>query len=535
MFQSIKLRVLIASVVILASAYFLLPSVLPEIPASVRNLVLKNRIHLGLDLQGGMHLVLEVDTAKALEGNIERLANNVKDALMEKRVRFRGVERKPDNTIVVELPNREARADLEKVLSDQFPDLEILSTESADGREKVTLKYREKRIADMKKTIVDQSLETIRNRVDQFGVTEPEIIPQGDDRILIQLPGVKDPKRAIDLIGRTAFLEFKLVDEEHSLEEAQRGNVPAGSILMKGAREGGERGTGARRDTMYLLKERTLLTGQSLENAQVKISDRFGEPYVAIKFNAQGARDFDRITGENVNRRLAIILDGTVYSAPVIKERISGGDAQITGAFTMEEARDLAIVLRAGSLPAPVKILEQRTVGPSLGQDSIDKGIRSVIIGMVLVAVFMVFYYRLSGIVAVMAVLLNIVILLGAMALFDATLTLPGIAGIVLTIGMAVDANVLIFERAREELRLGKTPRAAIEAGYARAFLTILDTNVTTLLAAVFLFQFGTGPVKGFAVTLSIGIVASMFTAIFVTRIVFDYVTWNRKIDKLSI
>jgi len=535
MFQSIKLRVLIAAAVVIASAYFLLPSVWTEIPAPVKNAFLKNRIHLGLDLQGGMHLVLEVDTAKALEGTVERLANSLKDGLMEKRVRFRGVERKADNTIGVELPSREARADLEKVLADQFPDLEIQSADLADGRERVVLRLREKRVADMKKTIVDQSLETIRNRVDQFGVTEPEIIPQGDDRILIQLPGVKDPKRAIDLIGKTALLEFKLVDEEHSLEEALRGNVPAGSILMKGAREGGDRGTGTRRDTWYLLKERTLLTGQSLENAQVKISDRFGEPYVAIKFNSQGARDFDRITGENVNRRLAIILDGAVYSAPVIKERISGGDAQITGAFTTEEARDLAIVLRAGSLPAPVKILEQRTVGPSLGQDSIDKGIRSVIIGMILVGVFMVLYYRLSGFVAILALVLNIVILLGAVALFDATLTLPGIAGIVLTIGMAVDANVLIFERAREELRLGKTPRAAIEAGYARAFLTILDTNVTTLLAAVFLFQFGTGPVKGFAVTLSIGIVASMFTAIFVTRIIFDYVTWNRKIRTLSI
>ena len=286
---------------------------------------------------------------------------------------------------------------------------------------------------------------------------------------------------------------------------------------------------------MYLLKERTLLTGQSLENAQVKISDRFGEPYVAIKFNPQGAKDFDRITGENVNKRLAIILDGVVYSAPVIKERISGGDAQVTGAFTTEEARDLAIVLRAGSLPAPVKILEQRTVGPSLGQDSIDKGIFSTLIGTLLVAIFMVLYYRLSGFVANMALVLNIVILLGAMALFDATLTLPGIAGIVLTIGMAVDANVLIFERTREELRLGKTPRAAVEAGYARAFITILDSNVTTLIAAVFLFQFGTGPVKGFAVTLSLGIIASMFTAIFVTRIIFDYVTWNRKIKTLSI
>ncbi|MGE5856591.1 MAG: protein translocase subunit SecD, partial [Syntrophaceae bacterium] len=505
MFQSIKLRTFIAVVITLAAVYCFLPTLYPSLPAAVKPYFLKNRIHLGLDLQGGMHLILEVDTEKAMEGTVERLANGLKDALMEKRVRFRNVERKADNSISIELPSRESRADLEKILNDQFPDLEIKSTEAVEGRERVVLKFREKRIADIKKTTLDQSLETIRNRVDQFGVTEPEIIPQGDDRILIQLPGIKDPKRALDLIGRTALLEFKLVDEEHGLEEALRGNVPAGSVLMKGSREKGE-GTGARRGTLYLLKERTLLTGQSLENAQVKISDRFGEPYVAIKFNSQGAKDFDRITGENVNKRLAIILDGVVYSAPVIKERISGGDAQVTGAFTMDDAKDLAIVLRAGSLPAPVKILEQRTVGPSLGQDSIDKGILSTIVGFLIVFIFMVIYYKMSGIVANIALLLNLVLLLGAMALFDATLTMPGIAGIVLTVGMAVDANVLIFERTREELRLGKTPRAAVDAGYTKAFLTIFDSNLTTLIAAVFLFQFGSGPVKGFAVTLTIGI-----------------------------
>ncbi len=534
MFQSIKFRTLIAVVIVLAAVYCFLPTLYPSLPASVKAYFPKNRIHLGLDLQGGMHLILEVDTEKAMEGTVERLANALKEGLMEKRVRFRSVERKADNSIAVEVPSRESRADIEKLIGDQFPDLEVKSAEAADGRERVVLKFREKRIADIKKTTLDQSLETIRNRVDQFGVTEPEIIPQGDDQILIQLPGIKDPKRAIDLIGRTALLEFKLVDEEHSLEEALRGNVPAGSILMKGSREKGE-GTGARRDTMYLLKERTLLTGQSLENAQVKISDRFGEPYVAIKFNPQGARDFDRITGENVNKRLAIILDGAVYSAPVIKERISGGDAQITGAFTMEEARDLAIVLRAGSLPAPVKVLEQRSVGPSLGQDSIDKGILATVVGALIVFVFIAFYYKWSGTVACIALLLNFILLFGAMAIFDATLTLPGIAGIVLTVGMAVDANVLIFERTREELRLGKTPRAAIEAGYTKAFLTIFDSNVTTLIAAVFLFQFGSGPVKGFAVTLTIGIIASLFTAVFVTRIIFDYFTWNRKVEKLSI
>jgi preprotein translocase subunit SecD len=254
-----------------------------------------------------------------------------------------------------------------------------------------------------------------------------------------------------------------------------------------------------------------------------------------MKFNSQGAADFDRITNENVRKRLAIVLDGVVHSAPVIQERISGGQAQITGNFTMDEARDLAIVLRAGALPAPVNILEERTVGPSLGSDSIRQGIMATLIGFLLVVVFMFIYYRLSGLVADSVLILNVIVLLGILAGFKATLTLPGIAGIVLVIGMAVDANVLIFERIREELRLGKPPRAAIDAGYSKAFVTILDSNVTTLIAALFLFAFGTGPVKGFALTLSIGIVVSMFTAVFVTRIIFDYFIWNRSISKISI
>jgi preprotein translocase subunit SecD len=533
MFQSIKLRVLITVAFMLAAIYYFIPSVYPDMPAQMANLFPKNKIRLGLDLQGGMHLLLEVDTEKAMESSVDRLANSLKEALMEKKVRFRNVESK-GGTISIEIASRDSRADFDKVLADQFADLEIKSYDTVEGREKLYLTLKPKRLAEMKKTVLDQSLETIRNRVDQFGVTEPEIIPEGEDRILIQLPGIKDPRRAIDLIGKTALLEFKLVDEEHSVEDAGRGNVPAGSILMKGAREGGEKASG-RRDTMYLLKERTLLTGQSLENAQVKISDRFGEPYVAIKFNPQGAKDFDRITGENVNRRLAIILDGAVYSAPVIKERISGGDAQITGSFTMDDAKDLAIVLRAGSLPAPVKLLEQRTVGPSLGQDSIDKGILSTLIAFCLVIVFMMVYYKGSGIIANIALLLNCILTMGTLAVFQATLTLPGIAGILLVIGMAVDANVLIFERAREEIRLGKTPRAVIETGYGKAFITILDTHITTLIAAVFLFQFGTGPVKGFAVTLTIGLIYSILTAVFVTRIIFDYLVWNRKIKTLSI
>jgi preprotein translocase subunit SecD len=284
-----------------------------------------------------------------------------------------------------------------------------------------------------------------------------------------------------------------------------------------------------------LLKNKALLTGASLETAKVQISDRYGEPNVSIKFNSQGAADFDRITGDNVRKRLAIVLDGVVHSAPVIQERISGGQAQITGNFTMEEARDLAIVLRAGALPAPVNILEERTVGPSLGSDSIRQGIMATIIGSLLVILFMVIYYRLSGLIADLALIINIILVLGVLIAFKGTLTLPGIAGLLLTVGMAVDANVLIFERVREELRSGKTIRLALDTGYKKAFMTIIDTHITGIVAAIFLIIFATGSIKGFAVTTIIGLLASLFTAYFVTRIIFDYFTWNYNIKKLSI
>jgi len=533
MLKSIKLRALLALVVCLAGFFFLIPSLTSELPDIWKQHLPVDKIHLGLDLQGGMHLVLEVKADKALETTTERIANDMRETLMDNKVRFKNIERTKTNLIALDLPDSASRTAFEKLLKDHYPDLEIASSQTMEGRETLSLKIKDKRAVEIKKMAVEQSLETIRNRVDQFGISEPEIIPQGEDRIIVQLPGVKDAVRAKNLIGRTALLEFKLVDDEHNMEEALKGSVPEGSIVAYGSNI--DRGTGRRVNVPYLLKSKTLLTGGSLESAQVKIGDRFGEPHVGLKFNAQGARDFERITGENVNKRLAIVLDGTVHSAPVIQERISGGDAQITGSFTMEEARDLAIVLRAGALPAPVVILEERTVGPSLGQDSIDQGIWSVLIGAMLVVLFMIIYYKLSGIVADIALIANVILILGALVAFKATLTLPGIAGIVLTIGMAVDANVLIFERVREELRLGKTVRAAVEAGYAKAFLTILDSNVTTLIAALFLFGFGTGPVKGFAVTLSIGLIVSMFTAVFVTRIIYDYFIWERKIRTLSI
>jgi preprotein translocase subunit SecD len=533
MLKSIKIRAAMACIVFLAGMFFLTPSLTSNLPGLWQKHLPKDKIHLGLDLQGGMHLVLEVDTDKAMESIIERTTNDLKETLMERKVRFRHIERTKHNTISIGLPDSASRIAFEQVMKDHYPDMETASSEMRDGVETVILALKDRRKNELKKQTIEQSLETIRNRVDQFGISEPEIIPQGDDRIVVQLPGIKDTARAKNLIGKTALLEFKLVDDEHSLDDALRGNVPDGSIIAYENRL--DRQTGRRTNIPILLYKRTLLTGAYLESAQVKISDRFGETYVAIKFNAQGAKDFDRITGENVKKRLAIVLDDVVHSAPVIQERISGGEAQITGAFTMDDAKDLAIVLRAGALPAPVHILEERTVGPSLGQDSIDKGLWSTIIGGILVMLFIIAYYRLSGLVANVALMMNMVLILGTLAAFKATLTLPGIAGIVLTIGMAVDANVLIFERIREELRAGKTPRAAIETGYSRAFLTILDTNVTTLIAALFLFGFGTGPVKGFAVTLSIGIVASLFTAVFVTRIIFDYFIWNRKIQTISI
>jgi len=526
MLNSLRLRAIFYALICIIALFFLTPTLVKELPDFWKQKLPSDKIRLGLDLQGGMHLVLEVDTEKAIESMLERFSGNLRDTLMAQKIRFRNVER-TGQTVSLELTNPADRVELGKIIHDIYQDYVIISSSPiGDGRERVFLGLKKSRVDEIKKMTVEQSLETIRNRIDQFGITEPEIIPQGDDRILIQLPGVTDANRAKSLIGKTALLEFKLVDDKNSLDEALRGNIPAGSVIAHGA---------ARRGEVYLLKEKALLSGDALESARVEIGDRFGAPHVSMRFNSQGARDFERITGENVKKQLAIVLDGIVYSAPVIRDRIAGGQAIIEGSFTMEQARDLAIVLRAGALPAPVNILEERTVGPSLGQDSIRSGIWSCLASGLLIILFMAFYYRLSGMIANLALVLNIVMLLGFMAMIKATLTLPGIAGIILIIGIAVDANVLICERIREEMRIGKTPRAAVEAGYAKAFLTIFDTNITSFIVALFLFGFGAGPVKGFAVTLTIGIITSMFTSVYITRLVYDYILWNFKVEKLSI
>lgn len=491
------------------------------------------KINLGLDLQGGMHLVLEVDTDKAVEGTIERIIQEIRSSLKKEHIRYATLSRIEGNRILIKLKGQKHIDGFEKTLDKEFQNMRILSRSMDGDVLTMQIDLPDRETDQIKKLAADQALETIRNRIDQFGVSEPDIRRQGEKRILVQLPGIKDTKRAKALIGKTALLEFKLVDETHDLDAALKGNVPPGSEVLYGVKE--DPTTRRIHKTPYLLKKRTLLTGANLTDARVQIDSQYNEPYVSIDFDKKGGRDFARITGENVKKRLAIVLDKKVYSAPVIQEKISGGKARVTGNFTTEEARDLAIALRAGALPAPVNILEERTVGPSLGTDSIRKGLISMCVGGILVILFMIVYYRGAGLIADFALILNIVLIAGGLAGFQATLTLPGIAGIILTIGMAVDANVLIFERIREELRIGKTPRAAVDSGYDRATLTILDANVTTLIAALVLFQFGTGPVKGFAVTLSLGVIASLFTALILTRMVFDYYLIKRKTKRLSI
>jgi SecD/SecF fusion protein len=375
--------------------------------------------------------------------------------------------------------------------------------------------------AQARQDAADRALEVIRNRIDEFGVREPSIQRQGEDEIVVQLPGISDRQRAIDIIGKTALLEFKLVSPEpERIKEAIAGNVPEGFQLSYSAED----------NEPVLLEKTAVLSGEALTGAAVTFSQgEFNEPVVALQFNSEGAKKFAEITANNVGRRLAIVLDGKVQSAPRIKEAIPSGEAVITGRFTIEQAQDLALVLRVGALPAPMQIEEERTIGPLLGQDSINRGIKASMIGGAAVLIFMAFYYLLAGLISDIALLLNLLMILGGLGMLpvlfpgiSATLTLPGIAGIALSLGMAVDANVLINERIREELAAGKALRSAVANGYSRAFSAIFDSNVTTLIAAFLLFQFGTGPIRGFAVTLSIGLIASLFTAVVVTRTIFE-------------
>ena len=514
----LELRIAIVAAVIAVSVWYVYPP--------------KKRINLGLDLQGGIHLVLGVETDKALAGQTDRTAEDLKAAFEKKGIAVARVAREGRATIAVELASPQVWNDALTVAG-ELSTFERGEADAVRGRFKLTLSERE--LTRLRDLAVRQGVETIRNRVDQFGVAEPTITRQGDDRILIQLPGVQDPERAKALIGKTALLEFKLLDERTPVEQALQGQLPDGSEVLYQRRVNKE--TKAETKAPYVVQKRTLLTGAELNRAEVQADpNSLGNWQVSIEFNAVGTRIFGEATEQNVGRHLAIVLDGNVYSAPRINERIPGGRAVVTGQFTVDEARDLAIVLRAGALPAPVVILEERTVGPSLGRDSIRQGIIAILASAALVLVFMLAYYRLAGVIADVALGLNLLILLACMAAFGATLTLPGIAGIALTIGMAVDTNILIFERIREELRVGKTPRSAVDAGFNRALRTIIDTHLTVMVTAAILYNFGTGPVKGFAVSLFVGLAASLFTAYFFTRLLFDVVYMGRrKVQAISI
>jgi preprotein translocase subunit SecD len=523
----------LAILLVLASFVYLVPSLTSELPPWWASILPQDKIHMGLDLQGGVHLVLEVEAEKAVESHIERVVEDLKQDLRKNKIRYADLRRNGTSGASLTLLKDENGKTVTDLIGSRYPDFKVDTPVSSDKGNVYNLGLSTNARNQIMKLASDQALETIRNRVDQFGVSEPDIRPQPNYRILIQLPGIKDPSRAKELIGKTALLEFKLVDEENSVEEALKGNVPPGSEILQQSVL--DRKSGQKKQAPFLLKKRTLITGEYITDARVAIDSQYGEPYVSLSFDNRGARIFERITGDNVGKRLAIILDGNVYSAPVIRDKIGGGKAQITGSFAMDEAKDLAIVLRAGALPAPVKVLEERTVGPSLGKDSVDQGFKSMVIGGIIVLLMVVFYYRLSGLIADLALLLNIPFIMASLAAFGATLTLPGFAGIILTIGMSVDANVLIYERIKEEMRLGKPVRAAMEAGFARAWITILDSNVTTLIAALVLMQFGTGPVRGFGITLTIGLISNIYTAVFVTRIIFDYLYVQKRWKTISI
>jgi len=517
-----KVKGLVILMVIVVCLFFAAPTFFGKKDVPEGWIGPKEKIKLGLDLQGGMHLVLKVKTDKAIESRINSIASDLKDQFIDRRIHYNKVEGDSVDMIRVELRVRDDYEKLRDLMIAEYPAL-IESATPGEGIRTVRYKLKPEEKIRIREQAVSQALETIRNRIDQLGLTEPSIIPQGKERIVLQLPGETDPIRAKKLIGQTAILEFKLVDEDHSLEDATKGDVPVESYI---AYEEGHR--------PILLKKKTEMTGDLLDYARVNF-DRMNKPYISISFNKEGARIFERITSENVNKRLAILLDNRVYSAPVIRDAISGGKAVIEGRFTDDEAKDLAIVLRAGALPAPVDIIEERTVGPTLGEDSVRKGVMSMMIGGLLLVIFMMIYYKASGLLADLALVCNVILIIGVLSIFHAVLTLPGLAGIVLTIGMAVDANVIVYERIKEEIRLGRTPKMAVETGYKNALSTILDANITTFIAAIVLIQFGTGPIRGFAVTLCIGILATLFTVLMLCKWIMEWMVINKKIERISI
>ena len=531
--KRIRGRVILLAIATLVTGYYILPSVAPvgSLPSLFPGILPRaERVNLGLDLQGGMHLVLEVQGEKAVESSTERLLEQARRLLDKEKIGAARLVREGTSTLVLKVAKAEERDKAQRALGE----LAVLDKVPGATPDELRLTLQDREVKRIEELAVRQSLETIRNRVDQFGVTEPHIVPEGDRRIVVQLPGIRDPQRAINIIGKTALLELKAVDTTLNPVEVEQGRVSLPPDLqLLSLREVDEEKRQVVGKRPIIVQRRPIVTGASLTDARVQPDDQGGWA-VGFTLDREGARAFGEFTGANVGRLLAIVLDDVVYSAPVIRSRIEDR-GQIEGNFTADSARDLAIVLRAGALPAPVKIIANLTVGPSLGQDSIQKGVRAAAVAGILVVLLMGVYYKLSGVIADFALLLNCVMLVGVLVAIRATLTLPGIAGIALGIGMAVDSNVLILERIREEMKLGKTIRSAIDAGYDKAFVTIVDSHVTTLITAAALFLFGTGPVKGFAVTLSLGVAINLFSALVGTRVVYDYLTTRRELKRLSI
>jgi preprotein translocase subunit SecD len=492
----------------------------------------RSRIRLGLDLKGGTHLVLQVQVNDAVNVTIDLAQERLRDELRARNVPAT-VEKKTDNgrtyLLITNVP-QEKSGDLQTLATDQFPDW-ILARRAGDPNAR-ELSLKTSAVANIRNQALEQSKSTIRNRIDQLGVTEPTIADygQGDYELVVQLPGVDDPTRVKDIIQSTAMLTLKIVRDgpfptREAALAAHGGILPPDSEVLPGRRESGSDTTTG--EAWYVVDRIAAVTGRDLRDAQPR-PDENGRPSVNFSLTRDGAARFARVTGANIGKGLAIILDNRVVSAPTIQGQISD-NGRITGSFTPQQASDLALVLRSGALPASIKYEPHTTVGPSLGADSIRHGVIASIVGFVAVMAFMLVYYRGAGINADVALIFNLIILVAVLAYFGAVLTLPGIAGVILTVGMGVDSNVLIFERIREELRLGKTVGAAVAGGFDHAFLTIIDTHVTTVVSALILFTFGTGPIRGFAVTLTIGLVANLFTSVFVSRVIFDYVLSRRE------
>ncbi|MFA7318003.1 MAG: protein translocase subunit SecD [Sulfuricella sp.] len=485
-------------------------------------------MYLGLDLRGGVHFLLEVDMKAALVKTMERYTGDIRSALREKKIAYAGISRQPDQTIQVKFRDAETRGKAANELLKNMPDLILKETEEG-GEFRIIANLNPQAQKRSQEFALQQNITTLRNRVNELGVAEPIIQQQGADRIVVQLPGVQDTAKAKEILGRTATLEIRMVDEEHDVNAALQGQVPFGTELYT-----------ERKGSPMLVRKQVVLTGEYISDASPGFDNQTSEPVVHISLDGRGARIFRDTTRENVGKRMAILLiekgQAEVITAPVIREEIGGGRVQISGAMTAQEANDVSLLLRAGALAAPMEIIEERTVGPSMGAENISKGFNSNIYGFIAIAVFMIIYYRFFGTISTLALSANLLFLVALLSLLQATLTLPGMAAIALTIGMAIDANVLINERIREELRNGTSPQAAIHAGYERAFDTMLDSNITTFIAGVALFWLGSGPVRGFAVVLCLGILTSIFSAVVVSRSLVN-LSYGRKVrlDKVSI